>query len=109
LLDKPPLVHPTSKDHPPDAVKPGSIFSLENPHSPDYFAFIYSDLPERRDGWPYDNKPVRWRKLLFTENRLKGKGDDISGLILYLHRHSGCEWSSAWDKGIADAFGKKSL
>ena len=26
---------------------------------------------------------MRWRKLLFTENRLKGKGNIFAGLIFY--------------------------
>ena len=73
------------------------------------FFYLSSDLTERRDGWPYDNEPARWRKLLFTENRLKGKGNVIAGVVFYAHRHSGCEESGAWDKGIDDAFGKNSL
>jgi len=75
-----------SKDHPPDAVKSGSIFSLENPHSPDYPVFIYHQtfLKDKTDGPRITTRALA--QAAFHGESFERQGQYLCGPDLLRHR-----------------------
>jgi hypothetical protein len=73
------------------------------------FHVYLADPLDGRDGRPYENKPMRWRKTLLTEDTLNGKGNVFPSLMFYAHGHRGCQGGAPWAARIEEKYGVDSL
>jgi hypothetical protein len=64
--------------------------------------YIYTADP--LDGWgrPFYNKPMRWRRILLTQDVIDAEA--VDGLIIYGYAETGCSGSDPWAREIDNRY-----
>jgi len=65
---------------------------------------IYTADPLDGYGRPWENKPMRWRKIPLNENAVKGKAGVVVALILFGHAQGGCGSGTVWAEEIDNRY-----